>query len=71
MLYTISGGFFGFLVALIVAKVLGFSFESSGGKPSFPGGGSVFVFFGTLMGACIGFGIGVARLSGGNYLPFQ
>jgi hypothetical protein len=41
------------------------------GQPSFPGGGTVFTFFGTLMGACMGYGIGVARLSGRNYVLFQ
>jgi len=73
MLYTIVGGVFGCLVSCVIAKVLGFSFKSSGGKPSFPGGGSIFVVFGTILCACIGFGIGMGRLTatGGNYLPFS
>lgn len=67
MLYAIAGGLIGGFGTFAVCKAAGASFKSGGSYINFPSGGEMLVFFGTLLGAGIGFGFGTARFMSGHY----
>lgn len=66
MLYTICFGLVAFILSFVIGSVLRFDNKST---PCFPSNFAMFVFFCTLMGACIGFGYGTERFFSGHYLP--
>lgn len=60
MLYTLGGGLAGMLTSYLIAKYRGMKFKTFFGNK---GIGYNFVMKGTMIGASLGFGCDVARLS--------
>lgn len=67
MIYTIIGGFIGYVIAYYLTKIFNVNFRSSTFLPS---NGEILVMLGTFVGSCVGFGFGASRLLQGNYFPF-
>lgn len=72
MLYTIAGCIFGYVVSNIVAGAMGMKSHDGYGSGYIylPSEKSVLVSCVTLMGGCIGFGVGASRLATNSYLSF-
>jgi hypothetical protein len=60
-MYNTFYGFFGSMIlSYLIAKVTGMNTEGSRGSYlQMPGGGQIFIFFGTLIGTSIGIGMDV------------
>lgn len=65
MLYTIGGALIGGVSTYIICKVMN---EEIGTSHIVPTRGDLLIIFATILGAGIGFGIGVSKLANGNYL---
>ncbi len=65
MLYTILGAIAGGTITYVACKLTNTDCSSGGYAPSI---GGYFIMMGTILGAGIGFGIGITRFMNGNYL---